>query len=307
MVQQREEFGLSLSLSVSGSSVQEHKLTNPNNDNQTARLSSPLELKLMPSSTSNPLPKNNTWPPHAPGLKMEACRVDRRRSLTGIDVNRSLTGDVEETLGVSSPNSTLTSLSGIKRSLIREVANGEDVRECSRSEEQEEDGDHCRKKLTLSKDQADILEESFKEHNILNPKRKIALVKRLGLRPRQVEVWFQNRRARTKLKQTEVDCEFLKRCCQTLMEENRKLQNEVKELRAFKLSPMIPPTTLAICPSCEHFAVPPSATTSSVCPSTGAETPQVQAMSTITIDSISTCAPPTGLNRENQMTRTLFL
>ncbi|KAK1381881.1 HALZ domain-containing protein [Heracleum sosnowskyi] len=114
---------------------------------------------------------------------------------------------------------------------------------------------------------------------------------------------------RTKLKQTEVDCEFLKRCCQTLMEENRKLQNEVQELRAYKLSPqlstqMIPPTTLSICPSCEHFAVPPSTTKSST---TGAELPQVQAMSTITIDSISTCGPPTGLDREYQMARTIFL
>lgn len=118
---------------------------------------------------------------------------------------------------------------------------------------------------------------------------------------------------RTKLKQTEVDCEFLKRCCQTLMENNRKLQNEVQELRAFNLSPqfstqMIPPTTLTICPSCEHFAVSLSATTSSVYPSTtGAEPPQVHAMSTITIDSISACGPPTSLDRETQMDRSLFL
>uniref|UniRef100_A0A453CPZ0 Leucine zipper homeobox-associated domain-containing protein n=1 Tax=Aegilops tauschii subsp. strangulata TaxID=200361 RepID=A0A453CPZ0_AEGTS len=63
---------------------------------------------------------------------------------------------------------------------------------------------------------------------------------------------------RTKLKQTEVDCEFLKRCCETLTEENRRLQKEVQELRALKLvSPhqymhMSPPTTLTMCPSCER-------------------------------------------------------
>lgn len=78
-----------------------------------------------------------------------------------------------------------------------------------------------------------------------------------------MEVWFQNRRARTKLKQTEVDCEFLRRLCENLTEENRRLQKEVQELRALKLSPqlymqMTPPTTLTMCPSCERVAVPPS-------------------------------------------------
>lgn len=80
---------------------------------------------------------------------------------------------------------------------------------------------------------------------------------------------------RTKLKQTEVDCEYLKRCCEGLTEENRRLQKEVQELRALKLSPqfymqMTPPTTLTMCPSCERVAVPPppppSSTTSSTAP-----------------------------------------
>lgn len=74
---------------------------------------------------------------------------------------------------------------------------------------------------------------------------------------------------RTKLKQTEVDCEFLKRCCENLTEENRRLQKEVQELRALKLSPqfymqMTPPTTLTMCPSCERVAVPPNSTSASV-------------------------------------------
>ncbi|KAL5215571.1 hypothetical protein ABZP36_006972 [Zizania latifolia] len=128
----------------------------------------------------------------------------------------------------------------------------------------EEDGgcgvDGSRKKLRLSKDQSAVLEGSFREHPTLNPRQKAALAQQLGLRPRQVEVWFQNRRARTKLKQTEVDCEFLKRCCETLTEENQRLQKEVQELRALKLvSPhvymnMSPPTTLTMCPSCERVS-----------------------------------------------------
>ena len=65
---------------------------------------------------------------------------------------------------------------------------------------------------------------------------------------------------KTKLKQTEVDCEYLKRCCETLTEENRRLHKEVQELRALKLaSPhlymhMSPPTTLTVCRSCQRVS-----------------------------------------------------
>jgi len=71
-------------------------------------------------------------------------------------------------------------------------------------------------------------------------------------------VWFWNVIFRTKLKQTEVDCEYLKRCCETLTEENRRLQKELQELRALKSSPpfymQLPATTLTMCPSCERVA-----------------------------------------------------
>ncbi|KAI4364841.1 hypothetical protein MLD38_020879 [Melastoma candidum] len=189
---------------------------------------------------------------------------EARSFLRGIDVNRppSASEECEDDAGVSSPNSTLSTISG-KRS--EREANAEDERTSSRGAmSDEDDGENCRKKLRLSKDQSAVLEESFREHNTLNPKQKLALAKQLGLRPRQVEVWFQNRRARTKLKQTEVDCEFLKRCCENLTEENRRLHKEVQQLRALKLSPhffmhMSPPTTLTMCPSCEHVSVPSTA------------------------------------------------
>ncbi|MED6170101.1 hypothetical protein PIB30_027701 [Stylosanthes scabra] len=136
-------------------------------------------------------------------------------------------------------------------------------RDSSRASDEDENcGRGTRKKLRLSKEQSAFLEESFKEHNTLNPKQKLALAKQLNLRPRQVEVWFQNRRARTKLKQTEVDCEYLKRCCETLTEENRRLHKELQELRALKTSNpfymQLPATTLTMCPSCERVATNPS-------------------------------------------------
>ncbi|KAG6509014.1 homeobox-leucine zipper protein HOX19-like [Zingiber officinale] len=115
-----------------------------------------------------------------------------------------------------------------------------------------------KKKLRLTKEQSAMLEDRFKEQSTLDPKQKHALAKQLNLRPRQVEVWFQNRRARTKLKQTEVDYEFLKRCCESLTEENRRLQRELQELKSLKLaSPaaavymQFPVATLSVCPSCK--------------------------------------------------------
>ncbi|XP_075517254.1 homeobox-leucine zipper protein HAT4-like [Primulina tabacum] len=119
----------------------------------------------------------------------------------------------------------------------------------------DDDDGNTRKKLRLSKQQSVFLEQSFKEHPTLNPKQKLALANQLNLRPRQVEVWFQNRRARTKLKQNEVDCEYLKRCCKTLSEENARLYEELQDLRALKTpnsNPFYFATTLTICPSCER-------------------------------------------------------
>ncbi|KAL5707219.1 homeobox-leucine zipper protein [Ranunculus cassubicifolius] len=127
----------------------------------------------------------------------------------------------------------------------------------SRISDEDDEGINGRKKLRLTKEQSALLEESFKEHTTLNPKQKQALARELSLRPRQVEVWFQNRRARTKLKQTEVDCEVLRKCCQTLTDENRRLHKELQELKALKLtSPLymqLPAATLSMCPSCEKI------------------------------------------------------
>ncbi|GAB4861966.1 hypothetical protein Ancab_037220 [Ancistrocladus abbreviatus] len=74
---------------------------------------------------------------------------------------------------------------------------------------------------------------------------------------------------RTKLKQTGVHSEYLKRCCVRLAEENRQLQKEAQELRAPKLSSdfynhmMKPSTTLIMCTSCERISVSSASSTSS--------------------------------------------
>lgn len=67
---------------------------------------------------------------------------------------------------------------------------------------------------------------------------------------------------RTKLKQTEVDCEFLKKCCEKLTDENLRLKKELQELRAQKIGAkplyiqVSKATTLNICSSCEKELKP---------------------------------------------------
>jgi len=83
--------------------------------------------------------------------------------------------------------------------------------------EEAEDGDDggdefshpVEKKRRLTFDQVRSLERNFEIENKLEPERKLQLAKELGLQPRQVAVWFQNRRARWKTKQLERDYEVL--------------------------------------------------------------------------------------------------
>lgn len=168
---------------------------------------------------------------------------------------------------ISSPHSTISSFSTTNIKKEKVDVGGEETEEVERGsssrarEDEDEAAAAARKKLRLTKEQSALLEDRFKEHSTLNPKQKQALAKQLNLRARQIEVWFQNRRARTKLKQTEVDCEILRRCCETLKEENRRLQKELQELKALKFSAPPPPlfmqlpaATLMVCPACERIA-----------------------------------------------------
>ncbi|KAE8722101.1 Homeobox-leucine zipper protein HOX6 [Hibiscus syriacus] len=60
-------------------------------------------------------------------------------------------------------------------------------------------------KRRFSDDQIRSLESIFESESRLDPRKKIQVAKDLGLQPRQVAIWFQNKRSRRKSKQLERD------------------------------------------------------------------------------------------------------
>ncbi|KAJ0977888.1 hypothetical protein J5N97_013362 [Dioscorea zingiberensis] len=92
------------------------------------------------------------------------------------------------------------------------------------------------KKRRLTTEQVRFLEKSFELENKLEPERKIQLARDLGLQPRQVAIWFQNRRARWKTKQLEKDYEALKSSYNLLKSDHDNLLKEKEKLKSEVLS-----------------------------------------------------------------------
>ncbi|KAL0449350.1 UNVERIFIED_CONTAM: Homeobox-leucine zipper protein ATHB-16 [Sesamum latifolium] len=104
---------------------------------------------------------------------------------------------------------------------------------------EETGGQVSEKKRRLRVDQVKALEKNFEVENKLEPERKVKLAQELGLQPRQVAVWFQNRRARWKTKQLERDYgvlkanyDALKHKYEQLQRDNDSLLNEIRDLKS---------------------------------------------------------------------------
>lgn len=125
---------------------------------------------------------------------------------------------------------------GVKRA-------GDSVFQCF---DQEEIGDEYldeyfsqpEKKKRLTGKQVQFLERSFEADNKLEPEMKMQLSKELGLEPRQIAVWFQNRRARWKTRQLETNYDTLHASYKSLkvnhdnlLKENERLKAEVFHLK----------------------------------------------------------------------------
>lgn len=92
-------------------------------------------------------------------------------------------------------------------------------------------------KRRFSDEQIRSLECIFESESKLEPRKKMQLARDLGLQPRQVAIWFQNRRARWKSKRIEQEYRKLKdeydnlaSKFQSLKEEKESLQSELQKL-----------------------------------------------------------------------------
>ncbi|KAF2295085.1 hypothetical protein GH714_031420 [Hevea brasiliensis] len=94
-----------------------------------------------------------------------------------------------------------------------------------------ENGVTVAKKRKLRADQVNLLEMNFGNEHKLESERKDKLASELGLDPRQVAVWFQNRRARWKNKKLEEEYTKLKTAHESNIVEKCRLESEVLKLK----------------------------------------------------------------------------
>ncbi|KAL2893348.1 Homeobox-leucine zipper protein ATHB-7 [Bienertia sinuspersici] len=85
-------------------------------------------------------------------------------------------------------------------------------------------------KRRFTDEQVKSLESIFENETKLEPKKKVQVARELGLQPRQVAIWFQNKRARYKSKQLERDYSNLKSSFNALAKRFDDLKKEKQSL-----------------------------------------------------------------------------
>ncbi|XVF70135.1 hypothetical protein PTKIN_Ptkin11bG0137700 [Pterospermum kingtungense] len=86
-------------------------------------------------------------------------------------------------------------------------------------------------KKRLNQDQVRLLEKSFTANKKLEPELKLHLANQLGVPPRQVAIWYQNKRARWKTESLELDYNTLQVKLENALSEKRRLEKDVKYLQ----------------------------------------------------------------------------
>lgn len=86
-------------------------------------------------------------------------------------------------------------------------------------------------KKRLNQDQVRLLEASFNYNKKLEPEHKLELAKQLGVPPRQIAIWYQNKRARWKNQSLELDYGVLQLRLETALSEKKQLEKQVQYLQ----------------------------------------------------------------------------
>lgn len=89
---------------------------------------------------------------------------------------------------------------------------------------------HNKKRLT--EEQVTILEKCFASNMKLEPEQKFHLANQLGVPPRQVAIWYQNKRARWKTQSLEMDHGVLQAKLENVMAEKKQLEKDVERLKS---------------------------------------------------------------------------
>ncbi|KAL0442717.1 UNVERIFIED_CONTAM: Homeobox-leucine zipper protein ATHB-52 [Sesamum latifolium] len=89
-----------------------------------------------------------------------------------------------------------------------------------------------KRRKRLSQDQVRLLETNFNFNNKLDQDNKSRLALELGVPPRQVAIWYQNKRARDKNQSLEADHKALQQQLENVVAENARLEGEVERLKA---------------------------------------------------------------------------
>lgn len=87
-------------------------------------------------------------------------------------------------------------------------------------------------KKRLNEEQVKLLEASFDSTKKLDPQKKLQLARELGVPPRQISIWYQNRRARWKNQNMENDYNVLQLKLENALSEKMQLEKETEILRA---------------------------------------------------------------------------
>lgn len=88
---------------------------------------------------------------------------------------------------------------------------------------------HNKKRLT--QDQVGLLEASFHVNKKLDPELKLQLSRKLAIPPRQIAIWYQNKRVRWKNQNLELDYNTLQVRLEAALADKRHLQKEIERLQ----------------------------------------------------------------------------